>query len=184
MQQLQDQVNQVQVKIEENNKVKGELQEPYNRFKDAEQKLLSSFAAVRKLNTLIKELETVKESANKLSEEVSMINQKTDKKSNSKTGSKTYELVIKYTNTNNGTTETLINKVNGQQFSTLCGYGTATLSGSNVKVSLTTTSSHALCNGHKAGWTTCAVSDSKEISNAQKTTCNSFCNTYASRYGW
>jgi hypothetical protein len=102
----------------------------------------------------------------------------------SATGSKSYEVVIKYTNKNNGGTETLTNKANGQEFETLCGYGTATVSGSNVNIYLQTTSTHTLCKGHKAGWTYCPVSGSKEISNAQKTTCNTFCNTYASRYGW
>ena len=79
-QQLQKEISNLQTKIEENNKVKSELLEQYNRFKTAEQKLLSSFAVVRKLNSSIKECELAKDKAKKLSEEVAMINAKTDKK--------------------------------------------------------------------------------------------------------
>lgn len=79
-QQLQKEISDLQTKIEENNNVKSELLEQYNRFKSAEQKLLSSFAVVRKLNSSIKECELAKDNAKKLSEEVAMINAKTDKK--------------------------------------------------------------------------------------------------------
>ena len=79
-QQLQKEISNLQTKIEENDKVKSELLEQYNRFKTAEQKLLSSFAVVRKLNSSIKECELAKDNAKKLSEEVAMINAKTDKK--------------------------------------------------------------------------------------------------------
>lgn len=79
-QQLQKEIESLQSKIEENNKVKSELLEQYNRFKTAEQKLLSSFAVVRKLDSSIKECELAKDKAKKLSEEVAMINAKTDKK--------------------------------------------------------------------------------------------------------
>lgn len=104
----------------------------------------------------------------------------------STTGAKTYELKIKYTNENNGGTETLTTKLSSSltEFETLCGYATAQLSSTYATVRFTTTSSATLCNGHISGVSTCYLSDSKEISNEQKTTCDTFCNTYASRYGW
>lgn len=104
----------------------------------------------------------------------------------STTGAKTYELKIKYTNKNNGGTDTLTTKLSSSltEFETLCGYATAQLSSTYATVRFTTTSSATLCKGHISGVSTCYLSDSKEISNAQKTTCDTFCNTYASRYGW
>ena len=97
-------------------------------------------------------------------------------------GSRTYQLVVVGTNRNTGysITNTVTLGSGTTTFETACGMGEATMYGSYVKIYTNDTG----CNGLIQGWTTCYFEDAKELSNAQKTTCNPFCSKYASRYGW
>lgn len=74
------QISEIQVKIDENNKVAAELKEQYDRFIAAKEKLTSSFAVIRKYNTMLLELTMAQEAAKAVAEELSSINPKADKK--------------------------------------------------------------------------------------------------------
>ena len=102
----------------------------------------------------------------------------------SSTGAKTYTLVSQ--NTYNGQTATYTYKLGtgSTYFETECEYGYATYNGSYYSLEWTNASSSSLCKGLISGSATCYTSNSKEVENEQKTKCDSFCNTYASRYGW
>ncbi|MBQ9737994.1 MAG: type II secretion system protein [Alphaproteobacteria bacterium] len=97
-------------------------------------------------------------------------------------GSRTYQLVVVGTNRNTGysITNTVTLGSGTTTFETACGAGQATMYSSYVKIYTNDTG----CDGLIQGWTTCYFEDAKELSNAQKTTCNPFCSKYASRYGW
>ena len=102
-------------------------------------------------------------------------------------GTKSYTLVSSNTLKTNGANETYTYPLSTGKtyFETFCEYGYATYKGNYYYLEWTKASSNSLCNGLISGSSaSCYTSNSKEISNAQKTTCNSFCNTYASRYGW
>ena len=102
-------------------------------------------------------------------------------------GTKTYTLVSSNTLKTTGANDTYRYKLGSGStyFETFCEYGYATKSGSSYNLEWVKASTNSLCNGLISGSSTsCPMSASKEVSNAQKTTCDSFCNTYASRYGW
>ena len=102
-------------------------------------------------------------------------------------GTKSYTLVSSNTLKTTGANETYTYPLSTgtTYFETACEYGYATYKGSYYSLEWTKASSNSLCNGLISGSSaSCYTSNSKEISNAQKTTCDTFCNTYASRYGW